>query len=106
MAEKDKNDISQRLLYGAVSPASGIEQGKQILLENPIRGRKKYALEREREREQVFFPPEVEDFNINKGKSYVTLTSFRKPVFWGYLLWKQRLRVNRELFSPKVQFKK
>ena len=35
----------------------------------------------ERERERTGSPPEVKDFDVNKGKSHIPLTCFRKPVF-------------------------
>ena len=106
--KKTRTPPASGSLCSAVLQASGIEEGKRILLENPIRERRKYALLRERESWNKFSPhPQAKDFDINKGiilnkgKSCITLTCFRKPVF---LLRKQTLQVNRQLFPPKVQF--
>lgn len=108
MAEKDKSDISQWLLYGAVSQASGIEKGKWILLENPIRDRKKYALLREwrvgRGRKGKRFPPEVKDFNIHKGKSYITFPCLENQWIWIFSLETKTASEQGTVFT-KVQFK-
>ena len=44
MAEEDENDPSQRLFVRHCIAGIWIEEGKQILLENTIRQRRKYAL--------------------------------------------------------------
>lgn len=68
--KKTRTPPASGFLYSAVLQASGIEEWKRILLENPIRERRKYALLREREHGNKFSPhPQAKDFDINKGKS-------------------------------------
>lgn len=77
--KKTRTTPASGFLYSAVPRASGIEKRKRILLENPIRERRKYALLRSGGEWGTGSSPEVEDFTINKGKSCLTLTGFRKP---------------------------
>lgn len=49
--KKTRTTPASGFLYSAVPQASGIEEGKPILLENPIRERGKYALLKEREKD-------------------------------------------------------
>lgn len=78
-------------------------EGKRVLSENPIRERRKQALQRERERAHRFFP-EIKYFRINRKILY-HFDLFQKTSVSGYLLRKQTLQGNRELFPPQVQFK-
>lgn len=103
--KKTRTTSASGFLYSAVSQASGIEKGKRILLENPIRESRKYALERGREggriRTRTGSPPEVKDFNINKGTSYITSTCFRKPVFLDIFSENKDCKWTGNCFHPK-----
>lgn len=88
--KKTRTTPASGFLYSAVLRASGIEKRKQILLENPIRERRKYALLRSG-RVGTGSSPEVKDFSINKGKARITLTGFRKPVYLDISLGKRCL---------------